>query len=457
MTTPALLNWMWQSTLCLGACWLLYWLALRRETHFHYNRQFLRYTPWLALLLPPILTVLAPKLGSWLPSQAAPSALLAPAFVLPTAVVSTTGISPTYWGWLPLVYVAGVGLGVARLGWQVFRLWQTTRRLPRQPRAGYTLVSTSGQLPISSFGRFVFWDETADLAPTEAQQVLCHELVHVQQGHTWEQLHLRVLQVVLWFNPFVHGYPRALALTHEYLADAAVLAAAAPSTTPATYVALLARLALRRLYPNLPLPHSFTHSPILTRIAMLQSSPRVRRWKQWLILPVSAVLLVTISCEKAAEPTAPTATSSDSHSMPPPPPPPAVYAFAEHMPEYAGGMTKLLTDITQQLRYPAAALKAELEGKVFVDFIIASDGSMQAVSLKKGISAPANMAPAAQAMNEAALDAVRNLPGTWTPGSQDGKQVAVSYTVPIAFTLNQAQVKLPNQKIVSVTYPAQQQ
>lgn len=466
-TTTALLNWMWQSTLCLGACWLLYWLALRRETHFHYNRQFLRYTPWLALLLPPLLTVLAPKLGSWLPSQAAPSALLAPAFVLPTAVVSTTGTSTTYWEWLPLVYVAGVGLGVARLGWQIFRLWQTTRWLPREPRTGYTLVSTSGQLPISSFGRLVFWDETADLTPTEAQQVLCHELVHVQQGHTWEQLQLLALQAVLWFNPFVHCYPRALALTHEYLADAAVLEDAPPSTTPATYVALLARLALRRLYPHLPLPHSFTHSPILTRIAMLQSSPPVRRWKQWLILPVSAVLLVTISCEKAAEPTAPTAnTSSDSHllpppppppALPPPPPPPAVYNFVEHMPEYAGGMNKLLTDITQQLRYPAAALKAGLEGKVFVDFIIASDGSMQAVSLKKGITAPANMAPAAQAMNEAALDAVRNLPGKWTPGSQDGKQVAVSYTVPIAFTLNQAQVKLPNQKAVSVTYPAQQQ
>lgn len=455
LTTTALLSWMWRSTVYLGACWLLYWLALRRETGFHYNRQFLRYTPWLALLLPPLLTVLAPNLGSWLPSQAAPSALLAPAFVLPTAVVSATGTSTTYWEWLPLVYVAGVGLGVARLGWQIFRLWQTTRRLPRQQRVGYTLVETGGRLPVSSFGRLVFWDETAGLTPAEAQQVLYHELVHVQQRHTWEQLQLLALQAVLWFNPFVHCYPRALALTHEYLADAAVVRAA-PTTAPrGSYPALLARLALRRLYSSVPLTHCFTRSPILTRIAMLQSTSPVRRWKQWLLLPVSAVLFVAFSCEQTAVLEKPAvADATERQTAPPPPraidpqvdvPPPTprvrnllytkVYQYVDHMPRYQGGVDHLLTDVTKQMHYPAAAKAAKLQGKVFIAFVVSAEGRVQDVELKKGITAPAGLEAVARQMDEAALAAVRALPGKWTPGEQSGNSVPVAFTIPVSFAL----------------------
>jgi TonB family protein len=448
---------MWQSTLCLGACWLLYWLVLRRETCFQYNRQFLRFTPWLALLLPQVLAVVAPWLSDWWSFDTAPTVLLSPAQMLPTvAVASAATVTTSWWAWLPLVYGAGVAGGLLRLGWQLLDFWRATRELPREARAGYTLVLTGGQLPTSSFGRVVLWDDTTNLTPTEAQQVLQHELEHVWQGHTADLLLLELVRALLWFIPFVHYYPGALALTHEYLADAAVLRAAPTATPPSAYVALLARLALRQQFSQVPLTHYFTRSPILTRIAMLQSSIPVRRWKQWLILPVSAVLLVTISCEKAAEPTAPTA-SATAESQPAPPPPPVVYQYVEQMPEYEGGISKLLSDIQQQVRYPAVALNAGLEGKVFVEFIVASDGSIQAIALKKGITAPAGKEAAAKALDEAALTAVRTLPGKWTPGSHKGKQVAVSYIVPITFALQQTQVKLPNQKAVSITYPAQQQ
>ena len=94
---------------------------------------------------------------------------------------------------------------------------------PARPHAGYTLAETHGRLPTSSFGRVVFWDETLALSPAEARQVLRHELAHVRQGHTYDRLLLELLRAALWFNPFVHLCGRALALTHEYLADEAAL------------------------------------------------------------------------------------------------------------------------------------------------------------------------------------------------------------------------------------------
>ena len=73
--------------------------------------------------------------------------------------------------------------------------------------------------------------------------MLRHELAHVHQRHTHDRLVVEVLRAVLWFNPFVHLCGRALALTHEYLADKAALrgsANSAPALSTA-YARLLAR------------------------------------------------------------------------------------------------------------------------------------------------------------------------------------------------------------------------
>jgi len=446
--TSTLLSWLGQSTLLLGLAWLFYRQLLRQERCFGYNRRFLLLAPWAAMLLPPLLAVLEPWLPTW---QAAPAvAQLLYSRVLPAVTVSADGGASGPVAWLPLLYRLGVGLGLSRLLGQVLHLWLTTRRWPRHRRPGYTLVLTDGRRPTGSFGRWVFWDDTAVLTEAEAAQVLRHEVAHARQGHTTGRLALEVARVLLWPCPFVHLFPPALELTHEFLADEAAIRPN-PTTLPApgtteNYAALLARAALRQLHPDLPLTHSFTQSFTLTRIRMLTSHSPVRRWKQLLALPLSLALLGLLACEKAIELPPPPALLSNPQLAPPPPP--AVYTVAEQMPEYAGGQQQLLTDIGELTKYPAVALQEKCEGKVFIEFIIAADGSMQAVNLKKGISIPVTfpnnqgeppanqlVTPGAQALNEAALTAVRNLPGRWTPGRQDGQPVAVSYVVPVSFAL----------------------
>ncbi|MEJ7665914.1 MAG: M48 family metalloprotease [Hymenobacter sp.] len=122
----------------------------------------------------------------------------------------------------------GVGVLLGRLAYQGWRLHRATRHLPREARPGYTLAYTGGRLPTSSFGRTVFWDETAGLTPAEAAPVLAHELAHVRQGHSYDVLWLEIWRAALWPNPFAHLLLPALRLTHELLADQA----AAHSPTP---------------------------------------------------------------------------------------------------------------------------------------------------------------------------------------------------------------------------------
>jgi TonB family protein len=427
MNQLSLLNWMLLSTALLGAWWACYRLALRPERSFAYNRAFLVLGPLLAAGLP--LLPLAWPAGWW---GTGPAGLAGVAAVLlPAVEISAPGapdaVTGPDWGfWLLVVYAAGAALMLARLAYGLGRLWRTARRLHRTAHAGYTLAETHGRLPTSSFGRVVFWDETLALSPAEARQVLRHELAHVRQGHTYDRLLLELLRAALWFNPFVHLCGRALALTHEYLADEAALhddSSPTPSlSTP--YSQLLARQVASRLGFSVPLAHSFSHSQTLRRIAMIQKTNPIRRWKQWLALPLAGVLVAAVACEKAAPPAAPAVSSTTQNSVAPPPPP-VVYEAVEQMPELpgGGGPEAIVHAIQQHLDYPNVAPAGRKDGTSFVSFIVTEKGEVQAVKVLKSLGAE---------YDATVVAAIQKLP-TFVAGRKDGKPVAVSYTVPIRF------------------------
>ena len=428
--TISLLSWMLLSTLVLGTLWLLYYLALRSECCFRYNRFFLLLAPALAAGLP-----LLPLPSFWSTAPALLNRL--PSFLLPEVRVGTVATSQPETHWLLWGYGAGVVGFLLHLAWQLWQQSRFTRSLPAEPHPGYTLRPTSGRQPTGSFGRTVYWDETALLAPTEAAHVLAHELAHVRQGHTYDRLWLALWRAALWFNPFVHLLPRALHLTHEYLADADAI-----RTAPTHYASLLARQAATHLGFAPTLAATFHTSTILTRIAMLHHPPVLRRWKQWLALPVGALLLTMVACEKTAytgtlpEPTTSAAPATASVPVAPPAPPAqkdTIFTYVEHMPEYPGGIPKLMADIGATVHYPPAALEAGLEGRVFVGFIIEKDGSISGIRLQHGLEEAGQQAIAAKAINEEALRAIGALPGHWTPGKQGKRLVKVSYVVPIFF------------------------
>lgn len=111
----------------------------------------------------------------------------------------------------------------------------------------------------------------------------------------------------------------------------------------------------------------------------------------------------------------------------PPPLPPEfsksgakVYAFVEQMPELpgGGGQQAILETIQKNFEYPTETTS---EGRVFLKFIVDSDGIVGNTSVVKGLDAAAD---------KAAILAVQKLP-RFTPGKQNGQNVAVALTVPI--------------------------
>lgn len=451
MNLTSLLNWILLSTVLLGVWWLCYRVALRQERSFVYNRVFLVLGPVLAASLP--LLPLAWPSGWGAVPAALPSVttvLLPAAQVGGPAATGPTGVDWSFWLWA--AYLGGAALLLGRLETEMTKLWLATRALAQEKRAGYTLVPTHGQLPTSSFGRVVLWDETLPLSAAEAAQVLRHELAHMRQGHTYDRLLLELLRAALWFNPFVHYCGRALALTHEYLADEAALQEDAVASFSATrsYAHLLARQVATRLGFSVPLTHTFSHSQTLRRIAMIQKTSPIRRWKQWLALPLMAAsLFIVAACERQKE-VAPASTfevrnerlvngawMTDSAAVPPPPPPAPVppdaplrwereaYVYVEQMPQLpgGGGNTAIVQAIQKNLVYPEVPAANRKAGRVFVSFMVTETGEVRDALIVKGLSSP---------YDNAVLDAVRNMP-RFVPGKQDGKTVPVRFTVPVQF------------------------
>ena len=70
-----------------------------------------------------------------------------------------------------------------------------------------------------SFFKNLFWRQSIDLNSQVGQQILKHEMVHIEQKHSWDKLLMQVAKSVFWFNPVFYFINKEINLIHEYLAD----------------------------------------------------------------------------------------------------------------------------------------------------------------------------------------------------------------------------------------------
>jgi TonB family protein len=103
-----------------------------------------------------------------------------------------------------------------------------------------------------------------------------------------------------------------------------------------------------------------------------------------------------------------------------------VFTIVENQPAPREGMAAFYEYIKKNLRYPAQAKNIGIQGKVFVQFIVASDGSLTDVKAVKGIGA---------GCDEEAVRVLESSP-KWKPGMQRNQAVNVRMILPVTFKLN---------------------
>ncbi len=121
------------------------------------------------------------------------------------------------------------------------------------------------------------------------------------------------------------------------------------------------------------------------------------------------------------------------------------FDVVEQMPEFPGGTSELMKFLSMNIKYPEAAEKAGLQGRVVVTFIVEKDGTVSNAKVVKSVS---------EELDAEALRVINAMP-KWKPGMQKGQPVRVKYTIPISFRLNNEKKDTEGSPVNVVTYNPQ--
>ena len=145
--------------------------------------------------------------------------------------------------------------------------------------------------------------------------------------------------------------------------------------------------------------------------------------KLFLVLPAILFVLIAFSSCAAKKKVATVQTVSKEKNMSSDQEEP--FVVVEEMPMFPGGDSTLLAYISQNTKYPESAKTNKIQGKVIVRFCVTSLGSIDRISVLRGVNPE---------LDAEAVRVVSSLPA-FKPGKQGGKAVPVWYMVPIEFLL----------------------
>jgi protein TonB len=97
----------------------------------------------------------------------------------------------------------------------------------------------------------------------------------------------------------------------------------------------------------------------------------------------------------------------------------------QQWPEYPGGEEEMMKFISSNVTYPGQALAANIQGTVYVKFVVTNTGKVSDVQILRGVEG---------GCSEEAVRVVKMMPD-WKPGKQNGLAVPVYFNLPVSFVL----------------------
>lgn len=421
--------WILKSTLLLTAFYAFFMLFMRKTTFFRFNRIVLL-AGTVACMLLPLIKFNTGSMAEMLGLSATDAVLQLPRIVIPEVLVTGspeaegTAVSKGFFDWGTLllwVYAAGSTAALTFSALSLFRIIRIVRNNPGFRYKGRTVHTPEAPLPSFSFlNHIVISRSDYERHP----EILLHEYMHTRLRHSVDVLFMSLVCALYWFNPLVWIMLSELRMLHEYETDEAVLKHGIDATQ---YQLLLVRKAVgdRRFL----IANSFNHCKLKNRITMMQKL-KTSKWARLAYiacLPLFALILSSSSAVDLQSTPSDTGVPAANELITTPADQQEVirYADVDIKPKFNGGNLKDFTEwCLGQLKYPEEAKKAEISGRVTVQFTVEPDGSLSDIHVLRGIDE----------LNDEALRVI-SLSPAWTPGYKNGKSVPVTINLPIYFQL----------------------
>jgi len=104
---------------------------------------------------------------------------------------------------------------------------------------------------------------------------------------------------------------------------------------------------------------------------------------------------------------------------------PEIFWYVEQLPSFPGGENEMYKFLGNNIVYPEYSKEANIQGKVFLQFVVRADGEITDIKILRGVSPE---------IDAEAIRVLKLMP-KWIPGKQNGRNVSVYFKLPINFAL----------------------
>jgi TonB family protein len=483
------LNYLIEANLGLIFFYAIYWVVLQKEDQFTFKRTYLLASV-VASLLFPFFTI-----GTSTPLIPSLSQTTAVQWLPEIVIYANGNVNPELnsfhfnWSWITLAYLIIAACVFTLFLIRILSLITLFKRSTHYAWKNYTVAESNNVQGVFSFFNFIFLSPGEFLAEAEKQDILRHEEVHIKKLHSIDIILIQLLSIVFWFNPIIRSYKKSLVQIHEFEADARSV----EGHDVDEYCSLLAKVALQN--NGYVLANHFTNSFTLKRITMMKTVRRkIKNWKVLAAALTLPLFFFVVACQDQVINELKASTLSQVSEFPAEVKsalsnlnnlyPEAkfiylegateeikkvmssdkknmvmssfnfperemmgvitvdvskynlqdangVFSVVEKSAEPKGGMEEFYKYVGMNITYPAQARKMGIEGRVFVEFVVNTDGSISDTRVLKGIGAGCDLeAERIVAASEA-----------WIPAKEKGKIVKQRMVIPIVFKFSDPKQK----------------
>jgi len=201
-----------KAIVCSGILYAYYLMFLKDKTFHHYNRFYLLLLVVVSLVLPLL------KIEYFTIEFSDKVFLLLNKFQTFTDSKNTNDEN----NYLKYINFGIVGIAVLfllKLLFGIFKIIRFKTQFQKENFEGINFYQTNlSEAPFSYF-KNLFWKNTIIINSDIGKQILKHEMVHIEQKHSYDKIFIEIVTAVFWFNPFFYLIKKEINLIHEYLAD----------------------------------------------------------------------------------------------------------------------------------------------------------------------------------------------------------------------------------------------
>ena len=194
--------------------YLMYVLFLRKETFFTSNRWYLI----LGLISSFVLPLITFTKTVWVESK--PAIFEEMSNYQTVLIENVTEVEKAFnWNEILIAFYSIITIIVLlKIGFEIASFFRNIKNQERKKEEHFTLINSSKTDNPFSFFSYIVVNQQ-QFSEEELHHILIHESIHVKQKHSFDVIFSRIICAILWINPAVWLYRKAIIQNLEFIAS----------------------------------------------------------------------------------------------------------------------------------------------------------------------------------------------------------------------------------------------